>query len=93
MIQKLVTLSFLFLTLSTYAEEIEVEITSLTNIRGNGAMEACGVVAKQTQSTLLVTIKHDESSYTTLTDENGKWCQVVKRWTYNGKIEAIAREL
>lgn len=85
--------AILAITSFSYASELNVKITSLTNIRGNGAMEACGTVDNQNGKTLLVTIKHDESSYTTLTDENGKWCQVIKRWTYNGETEAIAREL
>lgn len=78
---------------SSYASELKVKITSLTNIRGNGAMEACGVVENQSGKTVLVNVKHDESSYTTLTDEEGKWCQVIKRWTYNGETDAVAREI
>ena len=75
---------------SANAGELSVKITSLTNTRGNGVMEACGEVENQTGKTSLVTIKHDESVYTTLTDENGKWCQLVKRWTFRGEVNATA---
>ena len=59
------------LAFSSYADELSVKITSLTSTRGNGALEACGVVEGQAGKTSLVTVKHDESVYTTLTDENG----------------------
>jgi hypothetical protein len=78
---------------NAYTDELTVKITSLTNVSGNGAMEACGIVENQKNKTSLVTIKHKESSYTTLTDQSGNWCQVIKRWSYNGETDATAREL
>ena len=78
---------------SVQAQTYTVKITSLTNIKGNGALEACGVVEDFQNETILITLKHDESTYTTLTDDNGQWCQVIKRWTFNGKTNATARKL
>lgn len=73
---------------------ITLEVTSLNNVAGNGAMEACGIARHQDGvKPLLVTIKHDQSFYTTLTAPNDQWCVVVKRWTYSGKIEASATTL
>lgn len=68
-----------------------VTITSLTNTKNSGAMEVCGIVKDQEQGrTNMVTIKHLDSSYTTLTDEEGMWCQIIKRWTYTGKIDVYS---
>lgn len=76
------------------AEEITLKLTSLHNVTGNGAMEACGSAShKNGTKPLLVTIKHDESYYTTLTAPNDQWCVVLKRWTYSGKVEASATTL
>ncbi len=86
-------MSIFTLSTSVWSNELKVKVTSLTNIKGNGAMEVCGVVENPQDKTALVTIKHDESSYTTLTDNEGKWCQVIKRWTFNGETDATAREL
>ena len=93
MISKIMIILSLILA-SSYAsaEELEVKLESLTNIKGNGAMEACGLV-ENNGKTSSVTITHSESSYTTLTDTNGKWCQVIRRWTFNGEVELSARAL
>ena len=92
--KKTIILSGLFiLTANTYANELNVKITSLTNIKGNGAMEVCGKVENQIGKTSLVSIKHETASYTTLTDIDGKWCQVIKRWSFNGETNATVREL
>lgn len=86
----------ILLTLSSQAsaEEITVEITSLSNIRQNGAMEACGTATHvQGVHPLLVTVKHDESYYSILTAPNNKWCVLIKRWTFSGRIEVGATTL
>jgi hypothetical protein len=72
---------------------ISVTIDSLTNVSGNGALEACGKAEhKNSKQPILVTLKHDESFYTTLTAPNSVWCIVFKRWTFNGKIDVSAKE-
>lgn len=66
---------------------IQVEIKDLTNLAGSTALEVCGVATHiNGVKPLLITIKHDASSYTTLTDKDGKWCTVFKRWTNSGKV-------
>jgi hypothetical protein len=70
---------------------VNVEVKSLTNISGNGAMEACGTASDSLgTSPLLVTVKHDISYYSTLTDFQGNWCVLVKRWNFSGRIEVSA---
>ena len=85
----------LVLSFSAFAgEEIKVTIDSLSNTSGGGSMEACGTASHvAAKKPLLVTIKHDQSYYTTLTAPNGIWCSVIKRWTYNGSIEVGATTL
>jgi aspartate/tyrosine/aromatic aminotransferase len=90
---KFFTLLFLLISFSAKSAELEVKITSLENLSGGGALEVCGKVTNQTNKTSLVTIKHDISYYTTLTDEKGQWCLVYKRWTNNGEVTASARNL
>ncbi len=80
---------------ASYAnQDIAVTVDSLTNVTGNGAMEACGT-AKHSDGVkpLLVTLNHSESYYTTLSGPNDKWCVVVKRWTFNGKVQVSATTL
>lgn len=86
--KKLVLMSVFCVSQVAFAESlIKVEIKDLTNVRGNGALEVCGVATHaQGIKPLLITVIHDASSYTTLTDRNGKWCTVFKRWTNDGKV-------
>lgn len=75
-------------------DEVTVKITSLTNTRSNGSLEACGTaVHSKGVKPLLVTLKHDESYYTTLTGPNDVWCILFKRWTYDGAIAVGAKSL
>ena len=76
------------------SEAITVTIDSLTNVSGNGSLEACGkAVHKDGKTPILVTLKHSDSYYTTLTAPNGVWCIVYKRWTSRGTIDVTAAEL
>lgn len=73
---------------------ITVKVESLENVRGNGALEACGTaVHKDGIKPLMVTLKHDESYYTVLSGPNSKWCVVFMRWTFDGKIDVSATTL
>ena len=72
-------------------DPITVTVDSLTNVNGNGSLEACGTAThKSGVKPLMVTLKHDESFYTVLTAPNGKWCVVFKRWTFDGKADVSA---
>lgn len=74
--------------------KVKVEITSLTNVNKASAMEVCGT-AKHSDGLrpILVTVKHDESKYTTLTSPDDAWCVVIKRWTFDGKLDATGLAL
>jgi len=73
------------------ASEIDLKITSLTNTRGNGAMEACGTARHSDgMKPLIITILHGGSSYSTLTSDTDHWCALIKRWTGSGKIRVYA---
>lgn len=74
--------------------KITVTIDELNNIDRGYSMEACGTAKHADgKKPLMVTLAHDQSRYTTLTDENGKWCTVIKRWTFNGNVTAVASTL
>jgi len=72
----------------------KVKITSLSNTRNNEAIEVCGTATHQDEIwPLVVTVVHDQSSYSTLTAPDSKWCTLIKRWTFSGKVEAQATTL
>lgn len=79
--------------ISYAADEVTVTVDSHTNA-SNYLLETCGT-AKHAGGLkpLTVTVKHDESNYTTLTDKDGKWCVVIKRWKYNGEVAVEASVL
>lgn len=85
-------LSFIF-SVNVFADstKFQVKLTDLTNLARSSAIEACGIATHADgKKPLLVTITHDQSKYTTVTDESGNWCLVFKRWTGSGKISIIA---
>lgn len=84
-----------FLSVRVFAEgKVSVKIKEIHNVARSEAMEVCGE-ANHTEGKkpLLVTLLHDKSSYTTLTDKNGKWCTVIKRWNFSGTVDAEASTL
>jgi hypothetical protein len=83
------------LSVSVYADSnISVKILEITNIARGESMEVCGE-AKHSEGIrpLLVTVSHDVSKYTTLTGQDGKWCTVIRRWNFIGKVTATASTL
>lgn len=91
----IILVSAFFISLRVFADEnISVKVESMANTSGNGSIEACGnAVHKDGKRPLVVTLKHDQSYYTTLTAVNDKWCVLFKRWTYSGKIDVSATTL
>lgn len=87
----LLLISFLFVCNSYADDSIVTTVDSLSNVANSAALEVCGTaVHREGTKPLLVTVQHDESFYTTLTAPNNKWCVVVKRWTFSGKVNASA---
>lgn len=79
-----------------FAQEspIEIKITSMSNTRNNAAIEVCGTaVHRDGTRPLIVTVLHDESSYSTLTAPDARWCTLIKRWTFSGKVDVQATTL
>lgn len=90
---------FLFLVLffsvkSFAAGDVEVKVLRMKNVAKNTVIEACGT-AKHSGGTkpLLVTLKHDSSTYTTLTSATDDWCILFRRVTWSGDIEVGASTL
>lgn len=83
----LAVIATLFTVSSFAASKIEIKIVDLTNVDRGHSLEACGSAKHSDgKKPLLVTLTHDQSKYTTLTDENGSWCILFKRWNYKGEI-------
>ncbi len=83
----LLVFGFMGTFVAAQASEVRVEIKSLTNAARSTVLEACGTADDDQGSfPIAVTVTHDGSSYTTLTDPSGKWCVLVKRWTMSGKV-------
>jgi len=75
-------------------EKTTVTVESLTNGAKSTVLEACGTATHADGiKPLLVTVKHDLSNYTTLTNPDGKWCVLFLRWTNSGKIDVSAATL
>lgn len=71
--------------------KIKVEVSTLTNVANSTALEACGTATHADGiRPLLVTITHAGAEYSTMTSPSGAWCIVVKRRSYDGKLEASA---
>ena len=89
------SMAFTFFSVSVLAnEKINITITSLTNGARSAVLEACGTAFHvDGKKPLLVTAKHDESNYTTLTNTDGKWCVLILRWTNKGEVNATATTL
>jgi hypothetical protein len=75
-------------------EKTTVTVESLTNGAKSTVLEACGTATHADGiKPLLVTVKHDLSNYTTITNPDGKWCVLFLRWTNSGKIDVSATTL
>ena len=73
------------------SSKIDVKVFDLNNLAKGAALEACGMATHaEGKKPLLVKLTHDQSKYTTVTDESGNWCVVFKRWTNSGKITVEA---
>lgn len=95
--KKLLTVTALSLAISAFAEgdeNITVKVDALSNVARSTVLEACGTaIHKDGKKPLLVTVKHSDATYTTLTDADGKWCVLLARRTFNGAVDATAQTL
>lgn len=89
------TIMLMLSTTMAFADnKITVSIDELTNIDRGHSMEACGTAKHvDDKKPLVVTLTHDQSTYNTLSGENGRWCVVIRRWTFNGQVTAKASTL
>lgn len=76
------------------ASEIEVKISSLSNAANSTALEACGTAThKKGIVPLIVSVKHGDALYSTITGQSGRWCVLFKRWNYRGIVDVSATTL
>lgn len=73
------------------ADDITVTIDWVQNVAKNAVLEVCGTaVSKTGKWPLLVSLKHGDSTFTTLTNKDGKYCQLLGRQTFKGEVDASA---
>ena len=87
--------SLIFASMALAQENpFEIKITSMSNTPNNAAIEVCGTATHRDGTwPLVVTVLHDESSYSVLTAPDSRWCTLIKRWTFSGKVGVQAATL
>ncbi len=85
----------LFLFSGAYAgEDIELKIDWVQNVAKSTVLEVCGkAVSKTGKWPLLVSITHGESVFSTMTSKDNRFCQLLGRQTWDGKVTAEASTL
>lgn len=72
--------------------DITLNVDSISNVAGSSILRVCGTAKSKTNLwPIFVTIDHGNSSYTTSTNGNGTYCQLVARETYTGKVLVTAK--
>lgn len=89
---------FLIFTLvSSYAfgaSDIDVTIDWVDNVAKSTVLEVCGkAISKSGKWPLVVSLTHGESTFSTITNKDGKYCQLLGRQTYNGKVDVSAASM
>ena len=87
--------AILLICTGAYAnEDIELKIDWVQNVAKSTVLEVCGkAVSKTGKWPLLVSIIHGESVFTTMTSKDNRFCQLLGRQTWDGKVSAEASTL
>lgn len=71
--------------------DIDLKIDWVQNVAKSTILEVCGkAVSKSGKWPLLVSISHGESTFSTLTSKDNKFCQLIARQTWDGKVTVQA---
>lgn len=92
---KNIMIGLLLVSSTAFAEEdVTVKIDWLVNVSNSKMLEVCGTaISKTGQWPLLVTVNHGNSSFTTLTNKSGRYCQTFARQNFNGSTTVEATSL
>lgn len=73
---------------------IDLKIDWVHNVAKSTVLEVCGkATSKSGKWPLLVSITHGESVFSTLTSRDQKFCLLLARQTWDGKVTAVASSL
>ncbi len=80
---------------SAYAnDDIELRIDWVQNVAKSTVLEVCGkAVSKTGKWPLLISVTHGESVFSTMTSKDNRFCQLVGRQTWDGKVIVVASTL
>lgn len=92
---KLIFIFILFLGSVVNAEsDLDLKIDWVQNVAKSTILEVCGkAVSKSGKWPLIVSISHGESTFSTLTSKDNKFCQLIARQTWDGKVTAEATSM
>lgn len=85
----------IFIGNTVYAsDDIDVKIDWVQNVSKSTVLEVCGsATSKSGKWPLIVSISHGESVFSTMTSKNNRYCQLVARQSWNGKVTVEAASL
>jgi hypothetical protein len=93
--RKIIISSMLFISLNAMAaDDIDVTVDWVQNVARSTVLEVCGkAVSKSGKWPLIVSVVHGESTFSTMTNKEGKYCQLVGRQNYKGTINVSATSM
>ncbi len=93
--KKIILSAILLMSVNTFAaDDIDVTIDWVQNVARSTVLEVCGkAVAKSGKWPLIVSIVHGDSTFSTITNKEGKYCQLLGRQNYKGTVNATANSM
>ncbi len=93
--KKVILSATLFLSVNAFAtDDIDVTIDWVQNVARSTVLEVCGkAVAKSGKWPLIVSVVHGESTFSTMANKEGKYCQLIGRQNYKGTVNATATSM
>jgi len=92
---KLFILTILSVSVSAFAaDDIDVKVGWLENVAKGAVIEVCGTaISKTGKWPLIVSIVHGESTFSTVTNKEGKYCQLIGRQNFKGIVNVNATSM
>lgn len=93
--KKVILSAMLFVSVNaTAADDIDVTIDWVQNVARSTVLEVCGkAVSKSGKWPLIVSVVHGESTFSTMTNKEGKYCQLVGRQNNKGTVNVFATSM
>ncbi|GIL17068.1 MAG: hypothetical protein BroJett040_08190 [Oligoflexia bacterium] len=88
-------LAILFFSGAVLADnDIELKIDWVQNVAKSSVLEVCGKAnSKSGKWPLLISVTHGESVFSTLTSKDHRFCLLLARQTWDGKVTADASSM